>query len=230
MTQTSREELRAELMSRVPRRYSPVLHLLLPALAGAILVAFALGGVAELRAWELALVPVFFVAGNAVEWHVHRGLLHRRTRYLEVLYVRHTPQHHLLFVADDLAVRALRELRFVLLPGRVLLALVALAAAGALAARAFGQANVARLWLASAIVYVLGYEWLHLAFHLPPESPVGRLRLVRALRPHHQAHHAPHLMNRRNFNVTVPVWDLVRGTYERTAPVSGAFVAARRAR
>jgi sterol desaturase/sphingolipid hydroxylase (fatty acid hydroxylase superfamily) len=222
MTQTSREEFRAELLRRVPRRYSAALHLILPAITGVLLVAFALGQVANLRAWELALVPLFFLAGNAIEWHVHRGLLHRRTRFFEVLYLRHTPQHHHLYVADDLAIHSARELRFVLLPGHVLLLMVALAAAVALAVRAFGQTNVAALWLASAVVYVLGYEWLHLAHHLPPESPIGRLRVVRALRPHHQAHHAPHLMNRCNFNVTVPMWDLLRGTYQRTAPMSRA--------
>jgi sterol desaturase/sphingolipid hydroxylase (fatty acid hydroxylase superfamily) len=230
MTQGSREELRSELLSRVPARYSPLLHVALPALAGVVLVVFALGRIEHLRPWELALVPVFFLVGNAVEWHAHRGLLHRRTRFLEVLYVRHTPQHHHLYVAEDLAIRSLRELRFVLLPGYALLLIVAVASPVALVALAFGEVNVAALWLASAVTYVLAYEWLHLAWHLPPESSIGRLGFVRAMRRHHQLHHAPHLMNRRNFNVTVPAWDLVRGTYYRGEPAPGDVALARRPR
>jgi sterol desaturase/sphingolipid hydroxylase (fatty acid hydroxylase superfamily) len=53
---------------------------------------------------------------------------------------------------------------------------------------------------------------------------------VRAMRRHHQLHHAPHLMNRRNFNVTVPAWDLVRSTYYRAEPAPGDVALARRPR
>jgi sterol desaturase/sphingolipid hydroxylase (fatty acid hydroxylase superfamily) len=35
---------------------------------------------------------------------------------------------------------------------------------------------------------------------------------VRILRRHHAIHHDPRLMQRYNFNVTVPLWDWVRGT------------------
>src|SRR6266542_4264925 len=98
MTDASREELRADLLSRIPRWYSPWLHLAFPALAGIAIVAFALSLVSDLRTWQLAFVPLFLVAGNAIEWHAHRGILHRRTRFLEALYVRHTPQLHGVYV------------------------------------------------------------------------------------------------------------------------------------
>ncbi|WP_437298030.1 hypothetical protein [Sorangium sp. So ce426] len=35
------------------------------------------------------------------------------------------------------------------------------------------------------------------------------------LRRHHAAHHRPSLMRQWNFNVTFPLWDLVRETYYR---------------
>jgi sterol desaturase/sphingolipid hydroxylase (fatty acid hydroxylase superfamily) len=38
----------------------------------------------------------------------------------------------------------------------------------------------------------------------------ARLRATRALRRHHERHHAPE--RRWNFNVTVPLWDVLRGT------------------
>jgi sterol desaturase/sphingolipid hydroxylase (fatty acid hydroxylase superfamily) len=74
---------------------------------------------------------------------------------------------------------------------------------------------------------VLSYEWLHLAYHLPPDGRIGRLRAVAVLRRHHATHHATHLMNRWNFNVTVPLWDWVRGTIHHDVPAPAQPVAGR---
>jgi hypothetical protein len=212
MTKDARSEIRADLMSRVPPWYSPTAHLLGPAVVGLTLVAFALSRIRDLRAWELAFVPLFFVASNAIEWHAHRDLLHRRTWPLEQLYVRHTPQHHAVFVADDMFIREWREVKLVLLPAWGVLAIIVAGLPIALAFWVLGLPNVAALWVASVVGYVLMYEWLHLAYHLPAEGAIGRLRVTRWLRRHHQRHHAPQLMQRWNFNVTIPLWDHLRGT------------------
>lgn len=212
MTQASREDLRRELLSRIPSWYSPWLHLAIPALTGLAIVAFALGRIEDLRAWQLAFVLVFVVFGNAVEWHAHRDLLHRRTWPLEVLYERHTPQHHAIYVSEDMNIRDWRELRFVLLPAYGVVGLVAVTSPITAALWLAGEPNLAALWVATVVLYVLTYEWLHLAYHMPADGFVGRLRLTRWLRQHHQRHHHPPLMQRWNFNVTLPLWDVVRGT------------------
>ena len=212
MTEAARSELRADLLSRVPRWYSPLFHFLIPAVAGVAIVAFALSRIRGLRAWELALVPVFFVFSNAMEWHAHRDVLHRRTWPLGLLYLRHTPQHHALFVAEDMYIREWRELKFVLLPAWGVLGMLALGSPVAVLLVVAGAPNVAALWVATIIAYILLYEWLHLAYHLPAEGRIGRLRVTRWLRRHHQRHHSPHLMQRWNFNVTIPLWDHLRGT------------------
>lgn len=217
MTQTSRAELRSELLSRIPGWYRPWAHVLFPALVGIALAAGALSFVRDLQAWQVACVPLFLVFGNAVEWHAHRGLLHRRVRFLEVLYVRHTPQHHAVYVAGDLAIRDVRELKLVLLPAYGVLAIVALTSPLAALLVWLGQPNLGALWIATVVGYVLSYEWLHLAYHLPDGHPVGGLRAIRWLRRHHETHHQPHLMQRWNFNVTLPLWDQVRGTVYRPA-------------
>jgi hypothetical protein len=212
MTEASRAELRADLLSRIPRWYSPWLHFAFPAIAGIAIAGFALSRITDLRAWQLALVPVFLVAGNAIEWHAHRGILHRRTRFLEQLYIRHTPQHHGVYVSDDMFIREWRELKLILLPAWGVLAILVASSPVAIALALVRQPNLAALWVASVVAYVLSYEWLHLAYHLPAEGMVGRLRVTRWLRQHHQRHHAPQLMQRWNFNVTLPIWDHVRGT------------------
>jgi hypothetical protein len=215
MKEGARDELRAELLRRVPRWYSPWLHLAIPAVTGFAILAFALSRIEDLRAWQLLFVPVFLVFGNAVEWHAHRGLLHRRTWPLEVLYVRHTPQHHAIYVSGDMFIRDWRELKFVLLPAYGVVGLVGVTSPITLALWLAGQPNLAALWVASVVSYVLAYEWLHLAYHLPAEGFVGGLRVTQRLRRHHERHHTPHLMQHWNFNVTVPLWDLVRGTVHR---------------
>ena len=63
--------------------------------------------------------------------------------------------------------------------------------------------------------YVVVYEWLLLSYHLPADSFIGSLALIRFLRTTHAIHHDPRLMQRFNFNVTLPLWDLVRGTWVR---------------
>jgi sterol desaturase/sphingolipid hydroxylase (fatty acid hydroxylase superfamily) len=212
MTHASREELRKDLLSRIPRWYSPWLHFAIPAVSGIAIVAFALSRIDDLRAWQLAFVPLFLLVGNVVEWHAHRGLLHRRTWPLEVLYVRHTPQHHAIYVSEDMFIREWRELKFVLLPGYGVVAIVAVTSPITVALWAGGQTNLAALWVASVVFYILTYEWLHLAYHMPADGAIGRLRVTQWLRRHHQRHHSPQLMQRWNFNVTVPLWDHVRGT------------------
>ncbi len=224
MTRSARQEFRTELLAQLPPHYSPWLHLAVPTLGGTALIAVSLAQLRAVQGWQLALVPVFLLVGNAVEWHAHRGVLHRRTRFLEALYLRHTPMHHALYPAGEMALGEWRELRFVLLPAWAIFAIVLLTAPIAIAFALVRQPNLAALWIASATFYVLSYEWLHLTYHLPEASAPGRLRAVRFLRRHHELHHAPQLMQRWNFNVTVPIWDVVRGTrYRREAvPDEGA--------
>jgi sterol desaturase/sphingolipid hydroxylase (fatty acid hydroxylase superfamily) len=75
--------------------------------------------------------------------------------------------------------------------------------------------NVAWLYVATAISYFLCYEWLHFAYHQPPQGLIGRLPFVAVLRRHHMRHHDPSLMSRWNFNITFPICDAVFGTIKR---------------
>ena len=68
------------------------------------------------------------------------------------------------------------------------------------------------------MLYVVSYEWLHLSFHLPATHFIARLGVVKKLKRHHATHHDPRLMQKWNFNVTVPLWDWVRGTIWRGTP------------
>jgi hypothetical protein len=211
-----RDELRARLTAEIPRWYSPWAHLGFPSLVGLGVMVAALASLRDVRAWQLLLVPLGLVLMNASEWRIHRDLLHRRTPPLGILYDRHTPQHHMIFVTDDMAIRSAREFRLVLIPFYGILAAgVAALPIPLVLWLALGQWNLALLFMATVLGYVVAYEWLHLAYHAPAESWVGRNALVRLLHRHHAVHHSPELMQKWNFNVTVPLWDVVRGTVYR---------------
>ena len=123
----------------------------------------------------------------------------------------------MIFVHGDMALRDAREFRLVLIPVAGVLAIFLVTALPAAALWSSGQINFAAMVPSAALLDVASYELMHLAWHLPETSFIGSLRIVRALREHHAVHHDPRLMQRWNFNVTIPLWDLVRKTFLRRA-------------
>src|SRR2546430_16174063 len=101
LTLVRRDELRARLVAEIPRWYSPWLHLAFPSLVGLGVIAVCVASLQALRPLELVAVPLTFLLLNAGEWRIHRDMLHKRTPPMTVLYDRHTPQHHMIFVTDD---------------------------------------------------------------------------------------------------------------------------------
>jgi Fatty acid hydroxylase superfamily len=217
----SREAFRRKAREGISPSYRPLLHLGIPAVAGVGLIGAALAMLHDVRWWELLLVPFVYVLSNAVEHRAHRLALHRRTPGLTVLYDRHTPVHHRIFIAKDMAIRDRKEFALVLLPWFGIVAIFAMTAPITVALW-LTERNLACLFVATSMFYVLSYEWMHLSYHLPPTHFVGRLSIVQRLRRHHATHHHPPLMQKWNFNVTVPLWDWVRGTTypERIAELS----------
>jgi len=210
-----REQLRARAVAAIPWWYSPWGHLAFPSLVGLGSIAVSIALLDHPSPLELLVVPLVLVLANLNEWHIHRNILHRRLWPLEVLFWRHTPEHHVIFVRDDMAMRATCEFRLVLIPFYGILAIFVAELPVTAALWFLVSHNVALLWVASTMGYVVAYEWLHLAYHLPESNPIGRSPLIRWLRRHHAMHHTPELMQRWNFNVTVPLADWLLGTIHR---------------
>jgi hypothetical protein len=215
----ARDRVRAEVIERAPAWYNPWLHLGFPSLFGLTFIAIALATLDAVRWWEWLLVPVILMFLNVNEWHIHRNILHRRFWPLEVLFWRHTPEHHLIFVRDDMAMRSTQEFRLVLIPAYGIVAIFFTTMPITAALWYFVSPNVAALWVACSMGYVVSYEWLHLAYHLPAHNPIAKNRVIGWLRTQHAVHHTPELMQRWNFNVTVPFGDwLLRTTYRGPLP------------
>src|SRR5579872_5229967 len=84
-----RDELRARLVQGIPWWYVSWVHLAFPSIVGVGLVVGAILSIRDLQPWQLLAVPLVWLVSNATEWRAHKGLLHRRTKPLEVLYDRH---------------------------------------------------------------------------------------------------------------------------------------------
>jgi hypothetical protein len=212
---TKTEALRQKILAETPRWYSPYVHVTIPSITGIAAIALALAQISGLTALQLLAMPITYVICNGIEWFAHKYLLHHRNPLAPVLYDQHTPMHHMVYTHEDMAIRDIREFKMVLIPayGVFLIALHATPIWWALAH--YGHANVGALWFVTAVGYAVGYEWLHLSYHLSPESTIGRLPIVQWLRKHHTIHHDPRLMQTTNFNVTVPLWDWLLGTCNR---------------
>jgi Fatty acid hydroxylase superfamily len=211
-TAAARERAREKLMARIPRWYSPWCHLAATTGIGLAMLALALCEVHGVRPVELLMIPGVFLLSNAFEWRVHKDVLHRRLWPLEEIYTRHTPEHHAVYMTNDMMIRSAREFRLVLMPAAGILGIVVATTPFALGVRMLLGANCGWLFLASSALYMVGYELSHLSYHLPETTWIGRRRLVKVLREHHARHHDPRLMQKWNFNVTIPLFDWIHGT------------------
>lgn len=208
---------RGEFQARwVGPRYRGWLHLATTTVGSLAAIALAAWQVRAPSAAELATIPAAFLFANLAEYLGHRGPMHHRRPGLGLLYQRHSLEHHRYFTHDAMQFESTRDFKMVLFPPVMLLFFLGgIAGPIGLACGALLGANVAWLFVATAVSYFLTYEWLHFAYHMPAASRVGRLAVVRVLRRHHQRHHDPRVMAHGNFNITFPITDWLLGTIRR---------------
>lgn len=214
LTDERRDEFRTKALAEIPWWYSPYAHLTATTGIGmAVLVVSTIGIAHSTFAWtDLAVIPIVLLFASFFEWLVHRDVLHKRRWPMEVIYDQHTPMHHMVYVEDDMALRSVKEFRLILIPAAGVLGIVLAAAPGAFLVARFWSPTAGCLFLLSGSFSMVSYEVLHLCYHAPKESFIGRLWLIAVLRAHHARHHDPRLMQRYNFNVTVPLFDWIMGT------------------
>jgi hypothetical protein len=206
------ERHRQEVVELIPSWYSPVIHLLTPTAVGIAMLIFAVSHIHALRPLELCAVPVTLLIAFAFEWRVHKWILHHRTPGVGILYDRHELQHHIVFTYNDMSMRSPRELWLVLMPAYAVVLVTLVNAPLTYGFALLLSPNVGFLYLSTSMVFFVAYEWLHLAYHLPPTSFIGGHRFIARLREHHRRHHDPRLMKRWNFNVTIPAFDWILRT------------------
>jgi Fatty acid hydroxylase superfamily len=216
LTEARRNAVRQKALAAIPWWYSPHGHLAATTGIGLVVLVGSIIAIARLdpgvRWTDLLVIPGVVLLANYYEWRVHRDVLHKRFWPFEVIYDKHTPMHHMIYVEQDMAIRSVKEFRLVLIPAAGVLGIVLGAAPVALALSHFWSPAAGWLFLLTASLFMVSYEVLHLCYHAPASSFIGRRRLIARLRAHHARHHDPRLMQRYNFNVTVPLFDWLMGT------------------
>ncbi len=213
--QAYREDYRRE---HVPLRYKGWLHLAFTFGVGGTALVSCVMRLEQVTPFEWLTLPLTFLYANLVEYWGHRGPMHHLTHGLRLVYERHTRQHHRFFTDEAMPIDGLRDLRAVLFPPVLMTFFItAFALPAGLLLAWIATPNVAWLFVATSLGYFLNYEFLHLAYHLPPSHPIARWRLIRQLKPLHQVHHDPTQMAHCNFNITYPIGDALFRTLRKGA-------------
>jgi hypothetical protein len=196
--------------------YRGWLHFAFTSLSCIGVVVFCLARLQHVTPLEWLTVPAVFLYANLVEYLGHRGPMHHPVRGLGLLFRRHTLQHHRFFTDDAMSFESSRDFKAVLFPPVMILFFIGgFGVPMWLILHYLASANVAWLGVATGMAYYLNYEWLHFAYHCDPDSRIGRIPGLQALRRLHLRHHDPQMMSRFNFNITYPVGDWLFGTLRR---------------
>ncbi len=208
-----RERYRAE---EIPAGYRPFAHLAFTFGGGSLALVACLLQLHDVQPLEWLALPLSFLYANLAEYVGHRFPMHRPYRGLGLIYKRHAGQHHRFFTDQAMAYEQWRDLRAVLFPPLLVLFFF-----GGFGLPAWflldwlASANVAWLFIATAIAYFLNYEVFHAIYHLPDDHPLAGLPLVRRLQWLHRHHHDTRVMARVNFNISYPIGDWLFGTLDR---------------
>jgi len=162
-----------------------------------------------------ALSFVFsFLYATMLEYVVHRWVMHRPWRVLSMPFRTHTRFHHRIFHGagayhvqqkeDGDHIRLFKNWQACLWLGAHVPALWGLQWASSLPVFYGGMLGLA--------VYTVLYEYLHWFMHSPAGRWVERTRVFRVLDTHHRLHHQ---LWSTNFNLMLPLGDIVFGTFQR---------------
>lgn len=199
--------------ANVSEWYSGTAHFIFTSSVCIGIMAYCATRISHVTTAQLLTIPITFLYANLVEYLGHKGPMHRKVRYLAIIFERHAQQHHSFFTHDAMECESHRDYKMILFPPVMIVFFFGLFAApmGFLLRYLLGP-NVALLFVITSIGYFLNYEWLHWLYHQPPDSFLGRLPFINTLRLHHQYHHNKMLMGRYNFNITYPICDRLFGT------------------
>jgi hypothetical protein len=198
--------------------YSPARHVALTVMIAAAIATLGARLAAHARPTDWALAPIFLVVANLIEWMVHRHPMHR-PQPPRLMYRNHTLIHHLAFTHGQMPITRPAELGLVMMPWYTMIGIFVVSSPVIVVAGLLRGPGLAGIFLLAAVAYFLMYETLHALYHLPDATlnrlGIGRVRLFRKLQAHHTHHHVLGRMAHVNFNVTIPLMDVVLGTKER---------------
>ena len=212
MTERQRK-FRENYKANISPLYNGLLHIFVMYGTGAAAIYYCLSHLNAAR-WEWLLVIPIFLAGNFVEWGMHRFVMHRRIDVfaLRAIYERHTREHHQYFTDLEPTIDTVREFRIVFFPWRVLITLgVGGTILGFVATRLI-DLNAGYIVFLTMVAQYLIYETFHYCCHVHDNWFVRNMPFINTIRRHHTAHHNMGIMMKYNMNLTFPIADWVLGS------------------
>ncbi len=190
--------------------YSGKLHLLfinIWCLAGIIACAF---NIHHPTVKQICIIPFTLLYTNLFEYLGHRYPMHHRYEALKAVFKRHTLQHHHFFTTNSMNCESPADFKIILFPPVLLIFFsVLFVLPAALLIYYVFSLNAAMFYVAATLAYYLNYEWLHLSYHLPETHFVYGMPGLKFLRRLHFQHHDIKEMDKHNFNITYPVFDII---------------------
>jgi hypothetical protein len=212
MTERQRK-FREKYLSEISPRYNGWLHIGVMYTAGIASIVWCVSRM-QGATWEWLLVIPVGIAGNFVEWGMHKYVMHRLRDVFAVraIYDRHTRQHHQYFTDNDHTIDSVREFRIVFFPWRVLMVLAVAGGGLALLVSQVVNANAGYVTFITMIGHYMVYETFHFCCHVKENWFVRNVPFVNTIRRHHAAHHNMGIMMHVNMNLTFPIADWAMGT------------------
>ena len=213
---------REKYVSEISPWYNGLLHVGVMYAAGISAIVWCVSRM-QGATWEWLLIVPVAIAGNFVEWGMHKYVMHRLRDVFAVrtIYDRHTRQHHQYFTDNDHTISTIREFRIVFFPWRVLMVLAVAGGGLALALAGLTNANAGYVTFITMIGHYMVYETFHFCCHVPENWFVRNMPFVNTIRRHHAAHHNMGIMMHCNMNLTFPVADWAMNTSDLTRGLVG---------
>ena len=211
---TERQRIfREQYVAGISPWYNGLIHIGVMYAAGIGAIWWCLSHIQDAH-WEwLVMIPVT-IAGNFVEWGMHKFVMHRLRDVFAVrsIYDRHTRQHHQYFTDLDPTISTVKEFRIVFFPWRVLAVLALAGVLLSLATATLINANAGYITFVTMIGHYMIYETFHFCCHVQENWFVRNMPFVNTIRRHHAAHHNMGIMMHLNMNLTFPIADWIMGT------------------
>lgn len=190
---------------------------------GGILLAITIYFLLKVNApsiYEFITFPVMFIFGSFTVWMVHKFPLHNRFSFFPYPYKKHTVEHHSLYTYHDCNIKNFKEIPYIMFGvldviGFALFFVPAIYYFSLI----FFSTNVTSMIVASSSAYFIIYELFHTISHLPKDHKILKIRYFKFMWNHHRIHHHPRVMNSSNFNIVLPLFDILFGTIKKDLPI-----------
>lgn len=205
---------RDEYRRRLSNWYNGPIHVAVVYIIGLTLLWIFAQLLSDVRWWEWAMVPLFWLGANIFEWYIHLFIMHRpqKSKALRAIYNRHTLQHHQFFTDGEMRFRDHKDWRVTVFPPYAIVVLTLIVIPGAAACYFVLTPNIAWLFISTTTSIYLIYEFMHFCCHTDENRFVRNVPFVNTIRRHHTAHHNSRLMMEKNMNLTFPFADWLFGT------------------